>query len=189
MNRKHFTFTLAYALFFSIGCALSLQGDGESPLIEEEIISGDIFEISIQERPPRKLKKSESWVLGHLRVTKTAQKRTRPHQILEIAMSRKDVNFADYGVKRPDFNCDGYPDIEILQHEGAKWGYVHIWLYDPDGDKFHTTEATRQFSKIGQTSYRVDPKTKLIHVKKFQGANLTESTYHINKHGLLTLVK
>lgn len=173
--------TLTCSTTVLIGGDVNVSNKGEPK-------SGDTFKMVIKEQPPKKHPKDGLWVLGHLHVHKTDKKETvRAHQILEIVMNRKDVHYAQFGVHRPDFNCDGYPDIEILQHEGSKWGYAHLWLFDPEKDKFYTNEITRQFSKIAHASYRIDSKTKLIHVKKFHGAELSESVYQINQQGLQKL--
>ena len=93
-----------------------------------------------------------------------------------------------YGVHREDINFDGYQDLAVFQHGGAKWGLGHWWIYDPDTGTFQATELSEELREIGFASYTVDAEKKVIRFRIFHGAALNEEVYAVEK-GHLKLIE
>jgi hypothetical protein len=99
--------------------------------------------------------------------------------MIPVEMDEPDNNWPQWGLNKQDVNFDGYLDIGVCQHGGAKWGRLHWYLYDPDKMKFYTNTLTRELSELTCAGLKADPKTKRIKRTQFIGAEINEYTYEI----------
>ncbi len=146
------------------------------------------FTFKLSELQPGVARGKDRWLVGRVHVFKPAREKSKslaPHQVIEVVMNEPESFFAQFGAKRPDLNCDGYPDLQISQFGGAKWGRAHVWLYQPATGAFVSTNLTRQFALLSYANYRIDPKAKRLHLRQFRGAQLFESIYRITPERLL----
>ncbi len=100
-------------------------------------------------------------------------------QMIPVQMDEPDNNWPQWGLNRQDINFDGYLDIGVCQHGGAKWGRFHWCLYDPDKMEFYTNALTKELSELTCADLKADPKTKRIKRTQFFGAQIKEYTYEI----------
>ena len=100
-------------------------------------------------------------------------------QMIPVQMDEPDINWPQWGLNRQDINFDGYLDIGVCQHGGAKWGRLHWYLYNPQKMEFYTNSLTKEFSKLICADFKADPKTKRIRRKQFIGTEIKENTYEI----------
>jgi uncharacterized protein (TIGR02246 family) len=100
-------------------------------------------------------------------------------QKIAVEMDEPDVNWTQWELNRQDVNFDGYLDIGVCQHGGAKWGQFHWYLYDPDKMEFYTNTLTKELSELTCAGFKTDPKTKRITITRFSGADLKEYSYQI----------
>jgi len=76
-------------------------------------------------------------------------------------------------------DLDGYPDIAARQHGGAKWGYLHWFLYDPKTRRVCTDALTRRLSDMTYADFRADPQTERITITRFFGVDRKEYTFRV----------
>jgi uncharacterized protein (TIGR02246 family) len=100
-------------------------------------------------------------------------------QMIPVQMYEPDVNWTQWGLNKQDVNFDGYLDIAVCQHGGAKWGRFYWFLYDPENMEFYTNTLTKELSELTCAGLKADPKTKRIKRTQFIGAEITEYTYEI----------
>ena len=100
-------------------------------------------------------------------------------QMIPVEMKEPYVYWLQWGLERQDVNFDGYVDIAVREHGGAKWGRWYWYLYDPKKMEFYTNTLTKELSELTCASFRADPETKRITVTQFFGADLTEYAYQI----------
>lgn len=100
-------------------------------------------------------------------------------QMIPVQMDEPDANWPQWGLTKQDVNFDGYLDISVCQHGGAKWGRYYWYLYDPDKKEFYTNTLTKELSELTCAGFKTDPKTKRITITRFFGAELTEYSYQI----------
>lgn len=71
-----------------------------------------------------------------------------------------------------DINFDGWLDIAVAEHGGARTGYWHRWVYNPKTQQFETTDLTRELSKIACSyKFEADPKTQRITLMRPSSVN------------------
>jgi uncharacterized protein (TIGR02246 family) len=100
-------------------------------------------------------------------------------QMIPVQMDEPDNNWPQWGLNRQDVNFDGYLDIGVCQHGGAKWGRFHWYLYDPDKKEFYTNALTNELSELTCAYFKADLTTKTIKRRQFIGAEIKEYTYEI----------
>ena len=105
-------------------------------------------------------------------------------QMIPVQMDEPDANWMQWGLNRQDINFDGYLDIGVCQHGGAKWGRLHWCLYNPQKMEFYTNSLTKELSKLICADFKTDPTTKTIKITRFLDADLTEYSYQISDNHL-----
>lgn len=100
-------------------------------------------------------------------------------QMIAVEMDEPDNNWPQWGLNRQDVNFDGYLDIGVCRHGGAKWGRYYWYLYDPDKMEFYTNTLTKELSELTCAGLKADPKTNRIRRTQFIGAEIKEYTYEI----------
>jgi len=175
-------------VIFATSIALFGQEDRAGPPLGDTQPEQPRFSFKLTELHPGLNRGADRWMVGRIHVFKPGKNKSasvKPHQVIEVVMTDNESFFAQFGVDRPDLNCDGFPDLEIHQHGGAKWGYDHVWLYHPATGTFVPTPLTRQFATLSHANYRIDPKTRKLHLQQFYGAQLFEHIYHITPERLI----
>ncbi|MBN1974007.1 MAG: hypothetical protein JW787_10240 [Sedimentisphaerales bacterium] len=109
-------------------------------------------------------------------------------QIIPVEMDEPYMYWVQWKLKKTDINFDGYTDIGVFQHGGAKWGRIFFWLYDPETKQFYRNSLTEQISKLTPDHFWTDPNTKQIKITEFYGTTLTEYAYQFND-GHLNLIE
>ena len=99
--------------------------------------------------------------------------------MIPVQMDEPDNNWPQWGLTRQDVNFDGYLDIGVCQHGGAKWGRFHWYLYDPVKMVYYTNTLTKELSELTCARLKADPKTKRIRRTQFIGTEIKEYTYEI----------
>ena len=94
--------------------------------------------------------------------------------MIPVEMNEPYTYWTQWGLKMQDVNFDGYLDIAATQHEGAKWGYLHWFLYDRKTRQFYTNALTRKLSAMTLAVFQADPQTKRITIMRFFGADRKE---------------
>jgi hypothetical protein len=82
-------------------------------------------------------------------------------------------------LEKQDINFDGYMDIAVRQHGGAKWGKFFWWLYDSETKQYYRNSLTEELSKLTFDQFWTVPETEEIKIKDYTGTELTEYTYRI----------
>lgn len=180
---------LATVIFLALTGSIFAQKDGVKSPVAKHKQPGFTFEI--KEHYPGVPRGKERWLVGHVHVFKkdigkdaAPSSGAMPDQVIEIVMNVSAASFVQFGIGRPDLNCDGLLDIQVLQHGGSKWGNAHVWLYDPQTSTFIATKLTRDLARLPHNSYRIDAKTRRLHLRWFRGVPEWESVYRITPKGL-----
>lgn len=105
-------------------------------------------------------------------------------QMIPIEMDEPDSNWPQWGLTKKDVDFDGYLDIAVSQHGGAKWGRLHWYLYNPKKMEFYSNNLSRELSQLTCASFKTDPITKQIIVARFRGIDTKECYYQINDEHL-----
>jgi hypothetical protein len=100
-------------------------------------------------------------------------------QTIPVEMDEPYVHWVQWGLEKQDVNFDGYTDIAVARHGGAKWGKLFWWLYDPETKRFYRNTLTDEISKLTHAWFWTVPETKEIKIKKYYGTEATEYTYRI----------
>jgi len=100
-------------------------------------------------------------------------------QIIPVEMDEPYVYWVQWGLERQDVNFDGYTDIAVTRHGGAKWGKYFWWLYDTETKKYYTNSLTEELSKLTFAQFWTVPEAKEIKIKHYMGTEPTEYTYRI----------
>lgn len=100
-------------------------------------------------------------------------------QTISVEMDEPYVHWVQWGLKKQDVNFDGYTDIGVTRHGGAKWGKLFWWLYDPETKQFYRNSLTEEISELTHAWFWTVPETKEIKIKKYYGTEATEYTYRI----------
>ena len=100
-------------------------------------------------------------------------------QMIPVEMKEPYVYWRQWGLEKQDVNFDGYMDIAVCEHGGAKWGRWYWYLYDPEKMEFYTNSLTRELSELTCADFKTDPVAKQIKITLFYGAVLTEYSYEI----------
>lgn len=100
-------------------------------------------------------------------------------QTICVEMDEPYIHWVQWGLEKQDVNFDGYTDIGVRQHGGAKWGKLFRWLYDPETKRYYRNWLTEKLSKLTFAQFRTDPETQKITIKKYYGTEATEYTYRI----------
>jgi hypothetical protein len=100
-------------------------------------------------------------------------------QTIAVEMDEPYIHWVQWGLEKQDINFDGYTDIGVRQHGGAKWGKLFWWLYDPQTELYYRNRLTEELSKLTFARFRADPETHKITIKKYYGTEATEYTYRI----------
>jgi hypothetical protein len=106
-------------------------------------------------------------------------------QMIPVEMNDPDTDWTRGGLVRQDVNFDGYLDIAVRQHGGAKWGYLHWFLYDPKSRRFHTNDLTRELSDMTCADFQANPQTERITITRFFGVDRKEYTFRVADGQLL----
>jgi hypothetical protein len=109
-------------------------------------------------------------------------------QIIPVEMDEPYIHWVQWGLQKQDINFDGYTDIGVTQHGGAKWSKLFWWLYDPDTRRYYRNSLCEEISKLTHAWFWTVPNERQIKITAFYGANLTEYTYQIAE-GHLHLVE
>ena len=136
---------------------------------------GHQFELMTTDNP--KCTADGLYQVGWIRVLRPG--RDAPVQVIPVEMNEPDVDWAERKPDRQDVNFDGYTDIAVTQHGGAKWGRFHWWLYDPERDRYYSNSLTRELGELTCASLKADPKSKRIIRTQFFGAELKEYVYEV----------
>jgi hypothetical protein len=100
-------------------------------------------------------------------------------QTIAVEMDEPYVHWVQWGLEKQDINFDGYTDIGVHRHGGAKWGKLFWWLYDPEKKRYYRNWLTEEISKLTHASFRTESETRQIKITKFLGAEIREYTYRI----------
>jgi hypothetical protein len=100
-------------------------------------------------------------------------------QMIPVEMNEPYTYWTQWGLKMQDVNFDGYLDIAATQHEGAKWGYLHWFLYDPKTRQFYTDDLTRKLSGLTVADFQANPQTERITITRFFGVARKEYTFRV----------
>ncbi|MHC4545075.1 MAG: YybH family protein [Planctomycetota bacterium] len=101
------------------------------------------------------------------------------NQTIPVEMDEPYVHWVQWGLEKDDVNFDGYTDIAVRQHGGAKWGKFFWWLYDPKTRQYYSNSLTEELSKLTFAQFWTVPETKEIKTKDYTGTEPTEYTYRI----------
>jgi uncharacterized protein (TIGR02246 family) len=133
------------------------------------------FELMMTDNPKRTA--DGLYEVGWIRVLRPG--RDAPVQVIPVEMNEPEVYWAERKLERQDIDFDGYTDIAVTQHGGAKWGRFHWWLYDPERDRYYSNSLTEELSELTCASLKADPKSKRITRTQFIGTELKEYVYEI----------
>ncbi len=118
-------------------------------------------------------------IVGWIRAS--SDKEHKNVQIIPVEMDEAYLDWVQWKLEKLDINFDGYTDIGVRQHGGAKWGRLFFWLYDPKTKQFYRNSLTEQISKLTPNHFWTDPNTKQIKITEFAGTTLTEYSYKFDK--------
>jgi hypothetical protein len=88
---------------------------------------------------------------GTIEITRDGQ--SGPPQTLDVELDDPQADWAEFGLRVDDINCDGYQDIAVQQLGGAKWVTLHWWLFDPATGKFVTSPLTQALATLRMNDY------------------------------------
>ena len=114
-------------------------------------------------------------IVGWIRAS--SDKEHKNVQIIPVEMDEDYLYWVQWKLEKLDINFDGYTDIGVRRHGGAKWGKLFFWLYDPKTKQFYRNSLTEQIGKLSPNHFWTDPNTKQIKITEFYGATLTEYSY------------
>ncbi len=120
---------------------------------------------------------ADRWLVGRIRVLDACEDDLI--QILRVRLDDPEAQRRWKGLMRHDVNFDGHLDIGISQREGAKWGRVFWWLYDPESGRYHVDTLSEELYALGLADFEVDPERKRLRVTRFVGTNLDEYLYEV----------
>ena len=145
------------------------------PIRSQSIAPPHQFELAATDHP--ELASEGVYIVGWIRVLRPEN--GFPIQTITVQMDEPDVSWAQRQLEKQDINFDGYADIAVIQHGGAKWGRFHWWLYDPKRDRYYSNSLTRELSELTCADLKADPKSKRITRTQFIGAELKECVYEV----------
>jgi len=102
-------------------------------------------------------------------------------QTIAVEMDEPYIYWVQWGLKKDDINFDGYSDIAVCQHGGAKWGKLFWWLYDPETKQFYRNALTEELSRLTFARFWTVPEAKEIKIKDYTGTEPTEYTFRIGE--------
>ena len=100
-------------------------------------------------------------------------------QIIPVEMDEPYIYWVQWGLEKQDVNFDGYVDIGVTRHGGAKWGKYFWWLYDPEIKQFYTNTLTEELSELTFANFWTFPETKEIKIRDYYGTEATDYIYKI----------
>lgn len=100
-------------------------------------------------------------------------------QTIPVKMDEPYVHWVQWGLEKQDVNFDGYMDIAVTRHGGAKWGKFFWWLYDPETKQYYSNSLSEELSKLTFAQFWTVPETQEIKTKGYTGTEPTEYTYRI----------
>ncbi len=100
-------------------------------------------------------------------------------QTIPVEMNDPETDWTRGGLVQQDVNFDGYLDIAVRQPGGAKWGYLHWFLYDPKSRRFYTNDLTRKLSDMTFADFHANPQTERIMITRFFGVDRKEYAFRV----------
>ena len=106
-------------------------------------------------------------------------------QMIPVRMDEPYIYWPQWGLEIQDVNFDGYDDIAVRQHKGAKWGRLYWWLYDNNTSRFETNSLTDELSSLICSTFIVDSDARLIKVTELRGVEVIETVYRVGDGHLI----